>query len=89
MAVPCGHHEIIDRQLIDHENRLRDKTVRLQKLELEMEGMSEKMDLLIVNQDKTQASVDSLKAWQTGIMAVFGVALLVVDKWEWIMGFVK
>lgn len=83
---PCPHHERVIETLDDHETRLRGKRDRLLTVELEVEGMNKKMDLLVVSQQKTQDSVDSLKYWQTGIMGGFALLLFAANNWSLIAG---
>jgi hypothetical protein len=73
---PCPHHDGIREILDDHEARLRTKSDRIMRLELEAGHMSEKMDAIIKQNEAIKTSLDSLRAWQLYLMGAAGTIAL-------------
>lgn len=66
----CRHHDAI-------EERLREKRDRLTKLEMEAEHMKEKLDLIVIGQEKVIETVNAMKSWQTWLMGACGAVALI------------
>lgn len=62
----CRHHDEI-------EERLREKRDRITRLEMEVGHMKEKLDLIVIGQDKILQTVTGIKSWQTYLMGAAGV----------------
>ena len=76
---PCPLHDAVMDALADHETRLRDKTARVTRVEIEVEGMQEKLDTIAENQEKTTEAIRAGDAFQTKILTIFGTVMFLIQ----------